>query len=191
MGPQHFRTKCDLLPRSRNWEPSSAVPCEGRIYCFLCQPLFPRIEMCCFFPSPGYGRSFWDCPMGEQFGRFLNKFVDSSAALLWRILRKSNVLVWELLWILASLCSWKVNETSYSFEPSDTEAFYNVIILCGTCNVGHNIMSGRSWLAELNQPLCSGNETLLSKRELSLLVNYPVKHRAPMSVYPVDLHGHI
>ncbi|KAK1332601.1 hypothetical protein QTO34_007284 [Cnephaeus nilssonii] len=66
-------------------------------------------------------------------------------------------------------CSWNVNGTSHSFEPSDTEAFYNIIILCGTYEVGHDIMSGRPWLVELDPPLCSGNETLLSKRELSLL----------------------
>ncbi|VCW76613.1 unnamed protein product, partial [Gulo gulo] len=60
-----------------------------------------------------------------------------------------------------------------TFEPSDLEAFYNVISLCSTNEVQLNLRqtldSGTG-----DQALCSGDEALLNKRELSL--PNPLKH---------------
>lgn len=53
-----------------------------------------------------------------------------------------------------------------TFEPSDLEAFYNVISLCSTnevqLNVRQTLDSGTG-----DQALCSGDEALLNKREVN------------------------
>ncbi|XP_029787323.1 uncharacterized protein C3orf38 homolog, partial [Suricata suricatta] len=60
-----------------------------------------------------------------------------------------------------------------TFEPSDLETFYNVITLCGTneahLNARQALDSGTG-----NQALRSGDEALLSRRDLSL--PSPLKH---------------
>ncbi|XP_012656959.1 uncharacterized protein C3orf38 homolog isoform X1 [Otolemur garnettii] len=52
------------------------------------------------------------------------------------------------------------------FEQSDLEAFYNVIALCGTNEAQHNRQALDSGTGD--QALCSGNEALLNKKEMSL-----------------------
>ncbi|XP_006167187.1 uncharacterized protein C3orf38 homolog [Tupaia chinensis] len=73
----------------------------------------------------------------------------------------------------SSLAPGTLPKPAITFEPSDLEAFYNVVTLCGTSEVRFNVKqafdSGTG-----DQALCSGNEALLNKRELSL--PNPVKH---------------
>ncbi|XP_004448652.1 uncharacterized protein C3orf38 homolog [Dasypus novemcinctus] len=72
-----------------------------------------------------------------------------------------------------SLAPGALQKPSVSFEPSDLETFYNVISLCGT-DADEIRLNGKQALGSGtgDQALCSGNETLLNKRELSL----PLKH---------------
>ncbi|XP_008581309.1 PREDICTED: uncharacterized protein C3orf38 homolog [Galeopterus variegatus] len=66
-----------------------------------------------------------------------------------------------------SLAPGTLPKPAITFEQSDLEAFYNVITLCGTSevhlNVKQSLDSGTG-----DQTLCSGNEALMNKRELSL-----------------------
>ncbi|XP_075398561.1 uncharacterized protein C3orf38 homolog isoform X1 [Tenrec ecaudatus] len=71
----------------------------------------------------------------------------------------------------SSLAPGTLQAPSVTFEPSDLEAFYNVISLCGNnearLNGKQTVDSGTG-----DQAVCTGNEALSSRRELSL----PQKH---------------
>lgn len=73
----------------------------------------------------------------------------------------------------SSLAPESVLKPSVTFEPSDLEAFYNVITLCNSPEVRPNVRqiidSGTG-----DQVLHSGDEALLNKREMNLLT--PLKH---------------
>jgi len=62
----------------------------------------------------------------------------------------------------ASLAPGALMKPAIKFEPSDLEAFYNVIILCGVSEVQRNVRQTGSGTGD--QGLCSGNEALLNKR---------------------------
>ncbi|XP_004440124.1 PREDICTED: uncharacterized protein C3orf38 homolog [Ceratotherium simum simum] len=66
-----------------------------------------------------------------------------------------------------SLAPGKLMKPAITFEPSDLEAFDNIITLCGTKEVQLNVRQalGRG---TGDQALCGGNEALLNKREWSL-----------------------
>ncbi|XP_012879600.1 PREDICTED: uncharacterized protein C3orf38 homolog [Dipodomys ordii] len=73
----------------------------------------------------------------------------------------------------SSIAPGTVLKPAVTFEQSDLEAFYNVISLCGNnegrVNIRQPLESGTG-----DQSLGGGNESLVSKRELSL--PNPVKH---------------
>lgn len=72
-----------------------------------------------------------------------------------------------------SLAPGTLMKPAITFEPCDLDAFYNTVTLCSTnevqLNVGQALDSGTG-----DQALCSGDEALLNKRELSL--PSPLKH---------------
>ncbi|XP_026376157.2 uncharacterized protein C3orf38 homolog [Ursus arctos] len=72
-----------------------------------------------------------------------------------------------------SLAPGTLTKPAITFEPSDLEAFYNVITLCGTNEVQLNVRQALD-SGTGDQALCSGDEALLNKRELSL--PNPLKH---------------
>lgn len=72
-----------------------------------------------------------------------------------------------------SLAPGSLLKPAITFEQSDLEAFYNVITLCGTNEVRLNVKQALD-SGTGDQALCSGNEELLNKRELSL--PDPLKH---------------
>nr|XP_020033913.1 uncharacterized protein C3orf38 homolog isoform X2 [Castor canadensis] len=67
----------------------------------------------------------------------------------------------------SSLAPGASMKPAVTFEQSDLEAFYNVITLCGNSEVRLNVMQALD-SGTGDQVLCSGNETLLNKREPSL-----------------------
>jgi hypothetical protein len=73
----------------------------------------------------------------------------------------------------SSLAPGASMKPAVTFEQSDLEAFYNVITLCGNSEVRLNVMQALD-SGTGDQVLCSGNETLLNKREPSL--SNTVKH---------------
>lgn len=61
---------------------------------------------------------------------FLNKFLDSSAALFVENTWKSNLSTWVIIGE-SSLAPGTLMKPAITFEPSDLEAFYNINTLCG------------------------------------------------------------
>uniref|UniRef100_G1P2C6 Chromosome 3 open reading frame 38 n=1 Tax=Myotis lucifugus TaxID=59463 RepID=G1P2C6_MYOLU len=82
------------------------------------------------------------CPFGENTWKI--KFVNL------RIIGQS------------SLAPEALMKPAITFEPSDLEAFYNVIVVCGANEVQSNVRQTDSRTGD--QGLCSGNEALLNKR---------------------------
>lgn len=73
----------------------------------------------------------------------------------------------------SSLAPGTLMKPTITFEPSDLEAFYNVTTLCGTNEVQLSVRQALD-SGTGDQTLCSGNEALLNKRELTL--PNPLKH---------------
>ncbi|XP_008830460.1 uncharacterized protein C3orf38 homolog isoform X2 [Nannospalax galili] len=69
----------------------------------------------------------------------------------------------------SSLAPGRSLRPAVRFEQSDLEAFYNIITLCDNSEVRQALDSGTG-----DQVLCSGEETLLNKRELNL--PSPLRH---------------
>jgi hypothetical protein len=147
---------------SRNCEPSFAITGERGISFSQPQPGFPLV-MVGVAGTVHRGNSCLGI-FELILGLILCPFVENT----WKIKFINLRIVRE-----SFLAPGASRKPAVTFEQSDLEAFYNVITLCGNSEVRFNVRQAAD-SGTGDQISCSGNETLLKKRELSL--SNTVKH---------------